>query len=62
METKSVKDALIDLIATYYVFDLSYTNNTAAFLLLFQHHVFSLKDDQALPQAAAKLVGTLDKV
>lgn len=50
LESKSVKDAIIDLVATYFVFDIAYPKQLNAILLFFQHHVFELKDDQLVPQ------------
>lgn len=62
LESKSVKDAIIDLIATYYVFDIAYPKPLNAVLLFFQHHVFQIKDDQPIPGATAKLVDNLQKL
>lgn len=61
-ESKSIKDSLIDLIATYYVFDISYPKCLNSVLLFFQHFVFNLKDQQPLPNATTKLVTNLQKI
>ena len=39
-ECKTVKDAVIDLIAAYYVFDIAYPKCSNAMLLFIQHFVF----------------------
>lgn len=62
VESKSIRAVIIDLLATYYVFDLSYPKTISAFLLFFQHIIFELKDSQAFPATAAKLVANLNKV
>lgn len=46
LECKTLCDALIDQIASYYVFDIAYPKSVAGVMLFFQHHVFSLKDKQ----------------
>ena len=62
LESKSVKDALIDLMAAYFVFDISYPKYLDSVLIFIQHYVFDLKDQQPLPSAAVKLVGNLEKL
>ena len=60
LESKTVQELVLDLIATYFVFNIEYPKSMRAFLLFFQHIVFSLKDDQALPAAVANLVTSLN--
>ena len=43
-ESKSLCDVFVDLIASYYVFDIAYPKSVAAILLFFQHIVFNLND------------------
>ena len=62
LESKSMKDALIDLIAAYFVFDISYPKYLDSVLIFIQHFVFNLKDQQPLPNAAVKLVANLEKL
>ena len=62
LESKTVADAVIDLLAAYFVFDISYPKHISAVLLFFQHCVFGLKDSQTFPQSASKLVSNLSKV
>jgi len=57
LESNSVKDVIIDLISTYFVYDIAYPKPLNAIFLFLQHHVFKLIDDQPLPPAALKLVG-----
>ena len=60
-ECKTVKDAVIDLIAAYYVFDIAYPKCSNAMLLFIQHFVFGLKDSQAIPTTTSNLVNNLSK-
>ena len=60
LESKNVQGLVLDLIATYFVFNIQYPKGMRAFLLFFQHIVFSLKDDQPLPAAVAHLVTSLN--
>ena len=58
---KSFKDALLDLIVTYYVYDIAYPKPLSAFLIFVQHFVIGLKDQQAVPLSATKLWQNLSK-
>ena len=62
LEAKMVKDAIIDLIAAYYVFDITYPKGVDGILLFFQHLVFGLRDKQVIPLPALKLISNLNKV
>ena len=59
LESKTLRDSLIDLISTYFVFDISYPKLLAAVFLFFQHHIFNLKDKQTVPNATNVLVRNL---
>ena len=56
------KSSMIDLIATYYTFDLSYPKCVDSVLIFFQHFIFGLKDQQRLPNATSKLIANLQKL
>lgn len=63
-ESKSLRDALVDLIATYYVFNISYPKSVCGVMLFFQHFIFNLKDKQKQPPCLTKLyqnLSTLDE-
>ena len=62
VESKTVKDSIVDLIGTYFVFDITYPKPLSAILLFFQHFVFNLKDSQTLPMATSKMVSNLSKI
>ena len=62
LESNSAKDVIIDLICTYFVFDIVYPKSLNAILLFLQHYVFKLTDQQPLPPATSKLVGSLKKI
>lgn len=61
-ESKSNQDSIIDLIATYYTFNICYPKAISGILLFFQHYVFDLKDAQPLPSCTLKLVNCLNKI
>jgi len=62
IESKSLQNSIIDLIAAYYIFNIAYPKYLDAILLIFQHCVLKLKDDQRMPNSAVKLVGNLQKI
>ena len=59
-ESKSLLDAIIDLIA--YVFDISYPKRVEGILVFFERCVFSVKFSQPLPVCMQKLVTSLKRV
>ena len=59
LESKSVQDALVDLIATYFVFDMAYPKSVSGILLFFQHVVFGIQDKQKSPPCLSKLMHNL---
>jgi len=61
LESKTLKDAIIDLISFYFTFDVVYPKYLNAILLFFQHYVFQLTDNQVVPMQVTKLVGNLKK-
>ena len=62
IESKSIKDALIDLILTYFVFDIVYPKNFRNVLLFIQHFVFDLPDQQPVSSALSTFVTNLQKL
>ena len=48
LESKSIRDSMIDLIATYYAFDIAYPKGLNSLLLFFQQFIFNLKDEQKM--------------
>ena len=61
-ESKSLVDAVVDLIACYYVFDISYPKGVQGILVFFEHCVFCMKFPQPLPLCLQKLVTSLKEV
>ena len=61
-ESKTMKDAVIDLIATYYVFDIAYPTGLVPLNIFFQHYVFGIKNQQPLPASTARLISNLEKL
>ena len=62
LESQSLKDSIIDLIAVYFIFNIAYPKYLDAILLFFQHFVFKIKDQQRLPNSTVKLIGNLQKI
>ena len=60
LESKTLRDSFIDLISSYYIFDIAYPKSVAAVLLFFQHMVFNLKDQQQHPACLTKLLQNID--
>ena len=61
-ESKSVKDGVIDLIATYFVFNIAYPKPVHGILLFFQHYVFQLRDSARVPATTMNLLGNLQRL
>ena len=59
LESKTMRDACLDLIATYFVFNISYPKPVSAILLFFQHYMFDIKDKQSIPVNLSKLLTNL---
>ena len=62
MESKSIKDSLLDLMAAYFAFDIAYPKFINAILVFFQHFVIGLRDQQPIPSTVSKLAGNLQKL
>ena len=60
LESDTLRDAMLDMIAAYFVFDISYPKSTSPALIFIQHKVLGLQDDQPVPLAAAKLIGNFN--
>ncbi len=61
-ESKCLRDAIVDLIASYYVFDMAYPKGMTALYQFFQQYVFSIKDSSPLPTCTLKLVTNLTRL
>ena len=61
-ESNSIRDSIIDVIGTYYVFNISYPKYLNSIFLFIQHFVFNLKDKQPVPITASNLVRNLQKL
>jgi len=61
-ESNSIKDAIIDLIGTYFVFNIAYPKYLNSIFLFIQHFVFNLKDKQPVPMTVSNIVRNLQKL
>ena len=55
-ESSSFRDALLDLMCYYYVFNISYPTSLSGVFLFIQHFVCNLKDSQKYPNSLTKLL------
>ena len=62
LESTSLTDAVIDLIATYFVYDVVYPKPLKSIFIFLQHYVLDLKDEQQVPPLALKLVKSLKNI
>lgn len=62
LESMAMRDAVVDLVASYFVFDISYPKSLSAILIFIQHQIFGMTDSQSIPMAAAKLMGNIKKL
>lgn len=58
-ESSSLLDALIDVFATYFTFDMSYPPKLYPLMIFLQHYVLELKDEQRQPNNVKILVSSL---
>lgn len=61
-ESSSIRDSIIDLIGTYFVFNISYPKYLNSIFLFIQHFVFDLKDKQPVPMNVSNLIRNLQKL
>ena len=61
LESKTIMDAVIDLISFYFVYDITYPRYVNSILMFFQHYVFQLTDKQPVSAPLTKLIGNLKK-
>ena len=61
-ESSTMRDAVLDLVVSYFVFDISYPKSLSAILIFIQHQIFGMGDSQSIPMAAAKLMGNIKKL
>ena len=61
-ESKSLCDAILDVICAYYVFDIAYPCSVVGIFLFFQQNVFGLKDSQKPPPCLSKSLQNIQAV
>ena len=62
LESKTIMDAVIDLISFYFVYDITYPRYVNSILMFFQHYVFQLTDKQPVSAPLTKLIGNLKNI
>ena len=61
-KSKSFRDAVIDLIGAYYVYDIKYPSAICGILLFIQQTVFKIEDSQKQPPCLVKLLKNIDTI
>ena len=59
VSTKSLVDAVADVICAYFVFDLVYTKNIYPLLIFLQHTMMGIQDVKKLPTSVMTLLSSL---
>lgn len=59
-ESTSFIDAVKDLFAVYYVFDIAYPKPLYPVLLFLQRYVLNIKDSQLIPPSVTRLLSSFD--
>ena len=64
VESRSMPDAVLDLVAFYHVFEIIYPKQQEAVLVFLEHFVFdlNLRSASTIPMDAANLATSLSKV
>ncbi|XP_065892726.1 uncharacterized protein [Dysidea avara] len=62
LESKCIKEAILDLVSTYFVFDISYPKGIYRVMEFIQNFICDLEDEQSVPQAVATLVTNIKKL
>lgn len=61
METNECLDAMINMICSYYVFDINYPKQLYPVLLFVQRFIVGIKDDQPIPTVLTRVLAGLDQ-
>ena len=61
-ESSSLPTAIVDLVASYFVFDIIYPQPLYAVLIFIQHFVLQIIDKQKVPQSVNVLHSSLVKI
>ena len=64
MESQSMPDAILDLVAVYHVFEVPYPKQQEAVLIFLEHFVFglNLRPNSSIPIITANFVTNLNRV
>ena len=61
-ESKTIRDAILELLATYFVFDIVYPKGISGIMIFLQHYVLGLQDQQVVSSTTSKLISNLNKL
>ena len=61
-EVSSFESALIHLVGSYFLYDITYPKPVQSLLLMIQHYVFGLEDSQQDTPAVIEIVTSLKKI
>lgn len=62
LESVDMRTAMVDLIATYFTFDIAYPKPLYSLLLFIQHHIFSVVDSQPQPNIMSIVYTSLENL
>ena len=62
LESRGMKEAVINLMSVFYVFDLAYPKELAAILIFIQNYILGFKDSRKLPLSVQKLICNLNRL
>lgn len=64
LESQSMADAILDVVATYHVFDIPYPKSLEAILVFLEHYGFGLniRSNASVPIITSGLVSNLNRV
>lgn len=60
-ESNNICLAIVDMIATYFTFNMSYPDPLYSLLLFVQHYILDIKDDQSVPNVVNIIYSALSE-
>ena len=61
MECASFMDALIKMMCSYFIFDISYSKSLHPILIFIQRYILGIEDKQRVPNVVTQVLASLDQ-
>jgi len=61
MDCASFLDALIKMICSYFIFDITYTKSLYPILIFIQRYILGIEDKQRVPNIVTQVLASLDQ-